>query len=342
MENLNEETVQTNNDSVQKESALEKTERWFSKVFEQIKSALKKINKKILIIVAAVLILVIFILAMIGLSVYKFHFENNFTRGLMRVLPYPAALVNGHIISYYDWQTEVTAVMKFNQKKFGTAKLEEIEKEVMNKLIYENLLRQLAKSHKIVVEEDDINKNTSVIANQLGGVEALKKNVFDFFGWDIEEFKTRIVYPETLKEKLQAELKNSKKSQDATKKEASDLLEELKDGKLTFEEAAQKYSDDKVSGAKDGDLGFFPRGVMVKEFEEVAFNLKPGELSGLVKSDFGYHIIKLVEIKPADEKTKTEEQIKASHILIAWPSFTDYFNDYKAKAKITKFVALDK
>ena len=255
---------------------------------------------------------------------------------------YPAAIINGHIISYYDWQTEVTAVMKFNEKKFGTAKLEDVEKEVMNKLIYENLLRQMAKEHKIIAEENDINKNTSVIADQLGGVEALKKNVADYFGWDLDEFKARIVYPETLKEKIQTEFKNSKKSQKATLEKAENLLEDIQKGKIIFEEAAKTYSDDKVSGAKEGDLGWFPKGVMVKEFEDVAFALKSGELSGLVKSDFGIHLIKLVEHKDADEKTKTDEQIKASHILIAWPAYTEYFNEYKAKAKITKFVALDK
>jgi parvulin-like peptidyl-prolyl isomerase len=181
-----------------------------------------------------------------------------------------------------------------------------------------------------------------VIADQLGGVDALKKNVADYFGWDLEEFQVRIIYPETLKEKIQTEFKNSKKSQKATLEKAENLLEDIQKGKIIFEEAAKTYSDDKVSGAKEGDLGWFPRGVMVKAFEDAAFALKPGELSGLVKSDFGIHLIKLVEHKDADEKIKTDEQIKASHILIAWPDYTEYFNEFKAKANITKFVALDK
>lgn len=58
-----------------------------------------------------------------------------------------------------------------------------------------------------------------------------------------------------------------------------------------FSKLAQKYSADKGSASKGGDLGYFPKGQMVKEFEEVAFKLQPGKISDVVKTDYGYHII---------------------------------------------------
>jgi parvulin-like peptidyl-prolyl isomerase len=71
---------------------------------------------------------------------------------------------------------------------------------------------------------------------------------------------------------------------------AKESLEKLKNGE-SFSKVAAKYSIDS-SRKRGGDLGYFGRGIMVKEFENAAFALKPGEVSGIVKTQFGYHIIK--------------------------------------------------
>ncbi|WP_305041723.1 SurA N-terminal domain-containing protein [Geoalkalibacter sp.] len=73
---------------------------------------------------------------------------------------------------------------------------------------------------------------------------------------------------------------------------AQKVLADLKAGK-DFAELARLYSDDEASAVKGGDLGYFPRGVMVPAFEQTAFALRPGELSELVRTPFGFHIIKV-------------------------------------------------
>jgi peptidyl-prolyl cis-trans isomerase D len=80
-----------------------------------------------------------------------------------------------------------------------------------------------------------------------------------------------------------------------------------------FAALARQYSDDQGSKANGGDLGWFPRGRMVKEFENAVFALKPGQVSGLVKSQFGYHIIKLEARKPAGVRPLDEvrDEIRA-------------------------------
>ena len=86
------------------------------------------------------------------------------------------------------------------------------------------------------------------------------------------------------------------------KAKAEGLLAELKKNPAAFTELARKNSEDPGSAEKGGDLDFFGRGAMVKPFEDAAFGLKPDELSGVVESDFGYHIIKLAAVKGGEKR----------------------------------------
>ncbi|MCX8017727.1 MAG: SurA N-terminal domain-containing protein, partial [Rhodocyclaceae bacterium] len=88
----------------------------------------------------------------------------------------------------------------------------------------------------------------------------------------------------------------------AAQGKAEELLNQLKKNPAEFAQLAKAHSQDPGSAAQGGDLGFFGRGMMVKPFEEAVFSLKEGELSGLVRSDFGFHLIKLTAIRPAKVK----------------------------------------
>ena len=75
--------------------------------------------------------------------------------------------------------------------------------------------------------------------------------------------------------------------------EALMVLDRLKNGE-SFTNLAKELSIDKASGKRGGDLGFFRKGMMVKQFEDVAFRLEKGQISEAVKTEFGYHIIKRI------------------------------------------------
>ena len=87
---------------------------------------------------------------------------------------------------------------------------------------------------------------------------------------------------------------------------AAELLAAVQKAPDTFADVARKNSQDPGSAANGGDLDFFARGAMVKPFEDAAFGLKKGNLSAVVESDFGYHIIKLTDIKTSKQRSFEE------------------------------------
>lgn len=93
---------------------------------------------------------------------------------------------------------------------------------------------------------------------------------------------------------------------DKAKAKAEELLQEIRKKPAAFGDLAKKHSDDPGSAAQAGDLGFFGRGMMVKPFEDAAFTMKEGDISEVVESDFGFHIIKLVAVRAAKEKPLAE------------------------------------
>jgi peptidyl-prolyl cis-trans isomerase D len=99
------------------------------------------------------------------------------------------------------------------------------------------------------------------------------------------------------------------KEREAARAKAQQLLQTVKAAPNTFAEVAKKNSQDPGSAAKGGDLDFFARGAMVKQFEDAAFSMKKGDISGIVESDFGFHIILLTDIK--SPKVRSFEELRA-------------------------------
>jgi peptidyl-prolyl cis-trans isomerase D len=137
-------------------------------------------------------------------------------------------------------------------------------------------------------------------------------------GQQIERYYNENVEQYSTPEQVHAEhilFKTDGKDDAAVKKQAEDVLAKAKAG-ANFEDLAKTYSEDDASKAKGGDLDYFGRGTMVKEFDDAAFAMKPGEISDLVKTQYGYHIIKVLDHRQAQTKplaevrSQIEDQLK--------------------------------
>ncbi|MFZ4552037.1 MAG: peptidylprolyl isomerase [Aquabacterium sp.] len=134
-------------------------------------------------------------------------------------------------------------------------------------------------------------------------IEALKQRVSvseDDLRRSYEENKTRFTTPEERRAShilIKAEKSATADEKKAARAKAEQLLVQLKKNPAAFAELARKNSDDPGSAASGGDLDFFGRGAMVKSFEDAAFSMKTGQISDLVESEFGFHIIQLTAVR---------------------------------------------
>ena len=119
----------------------------------------------------------------------------------------------------------------------------------------------------------------------------------------------------------------SENDKQKAKQKAEDILQRLASGE-DFAKVATEVSDDPSTNSKGGDLGFFPKGMMVKSFEDVAFALKPGTMSGIVETQYGYHIIKTTEKRPS--YTASYDNVKAR--------IRKYLLQNQSKSKTSEFI----
>jgi peptidyl-prolyl cis-trans isomerase SurA len=143
-----------------------------------------------------------------------------------------------------------------------------------------------------------------LVASKLQKVSVSAKEVRDFY----QEYQDSIPdQPEAMKlSQIMLEVKASPQTLDSLKSEAERVHALALEGK-DFAELAREYSDD-PSAEKGGDLGFFKRGDMIPQFEQTAFSLAPGQISDVIQTEFGYHIIKVEQ--------KEDDRVHARHILI--------------------------
>jgi len=283
------------------------------------------------------------IIALLTAGIYVLNWEQPNIKKIAGWLPYPAGFVNQQVVWLDDYWSDLDTLKFFYSYQVSLGNYKEMPSEQSLKdTAWERLsslivVSQIAQEYGITVTPEEVSQEIDQIVKETGDIEAVQKNLFEYYRWDIDTFSDKVVYPYLLEQKvIDAIGKNEEISREAEQK-ANEVLDKVKADPNSFADFASQYSDDIATAEAGGDLGYFNRGVMVPEFEDAVFALEPGEISDVVKTQFGYHIIMLEE-KAVDNDDPGNIQVKARHILIVPKSAQDIITEKLNEANVKRFI----
>jgi len=210
------------------------------------------------------------------------------------------ARVRGRKIKLEEFQERIAGIPSYYRGFLAT---QNGKKELLDGMIAEVMLIQKAKEEglhrreeikrRLKNVEDRVLMEAMVQELQKGRIAVSDEEVKDYF----EKNKEQFTNPEQVRVSHILVRRES---------EAREILNELGEG-ASFEKLAQKYSIDSITAPRGGDLGYISRGEMIPVFEKAAFALeKKGDISEIIETQFGYHLVKLTDRKKVDKKTPEE------------------------------------
>ena len=290
------------------------------------------------------------------------------------------AVVNGSVITKENFDREMGRVRQHflrAGKPLTDSQIPKIKKQVIESLIDFELLYQESQKKEIKVEEAEVDVQITKMRKRFPN-EVEFKNALTRMNYSESQLKAHIkkslatqqfigtyiaknytVSDQEIKDfyesnpklfqqpeevrashiliKVEPQANESQKA--VAQKKMKEIQDKLKNGE-DFAALAKKFSQC-PSGAKNGDLGYFSRGKMVKPFEEAAFALKPGEVSDIVETKFGYHLIKVIDKKPKKNLTLEDSKYRIGNYLNqkkAQKEVKLYVQKLKENAKIERLV----
>jgi foldase protein PrsA len=272
-----------------------------------------------------------------------------------------AARVNGEVIYATDLDREVDAIARQYGIPDDDKQRNEIVRIVLDQVIEQRIINQEARRYDAVASEAQINARLADIRRNFPTEEEFQQ-ALDQRKWTLADLKNRLrgtITMQNLTERVtnitvtDAEIQtyfNEHRSEydqaeqvrvshilTKSEAEARLVLARFRRGEK-FEDLAQ-YSEDPGSKAQGGDLGFVSRGQLVGEFEKVAFSLKPGQTSGIVKTQFGFHIIRVTDSRsPQPARIEAvRDQIRGQLLTRkSEAAFQEWLKKAKTQAKITR------
>lgn len=282
------------------------------------------------------------------LFAYAFPSSWNGVASIRDGLPFPAVLVSGRpVASYADIAENVSGLRHFYESQDfssigmrvdfttqdGRSRLKIREREIINRLVEDEIIRILSSEAGISVSRDDAFRMIRDSAKEQGGTEqAAGQNVERLYGWDLDRFVSEVALPGMYRERLEAYYQSDPSRFSEAREKIEAAQRTLADGR-SFSDVVAEYSDGRTS-ATGGAMGWFLRDQLVESLREPAGTQQTGVPGDIVESQLGFHIL-LVNERRTDQQG---EHVNVSQIFVKKRSFGEWLSERMRETDIRVLV----
>lgn len=296
------------------------------------------------IIVSGVVAVCAFVLVTAAL-VYLFP-RYAFSARIRHILPYPAIVINTtHPIAFRDIDSDVLSIRRFYESQSddlskagmridfstpdGQKRLMIREKELLNKMVEDIAIQQLAQKRNITITQDAVKQAVDQKIGTIGNnKDDVAKQLERLYGWTMTDFEQKIVQPEMYKDALSKVYAQDIDTSSQAKNNIEKAQSDLKQGH-SFEDVAKQYSKGQTA-QNGGELGWIPVSTLAPEIKQVLKTQKINQVSDVVESPLGFHIVAIEERK----QEQGQDMVRLKQIFSRKITFSDWLTEQMHQMQI--------
>lgn len=290
-------------------------------------------NKKVTIVTISSLF---FLLGLLIFFTYVVNVNTPFVNKVRSFFPMPAVIVGNSWITINEFEYNIYSTRHFYESQNfskvgiridfetedGKRRLNLRRREILNKMIQDEIIKKIAKEYKITVTDEEVESDIRRIISEGNGNREGAEERAGLYGWTLVEYGNNVGYIELLTKKVEKRFNQENPISDEKIKIMNQAKKEL-DDERDFADVAKKYSEGKTKEV-GGALGWFKSGQLIEEVNQVAFSSEFNSHSEIIESPLGLHIVKVTDVKVLDDGAKL---LYVNQIFVERKTFIDFVEE---------------
>lgn len=278
-----------------------------------------------------------------GWGIYHNQWQNALALQVSRIIPYPALIVDGESIPVSTYVELLRTMERYwvyqsanSDVLLGIPGALEIRERLVRALIEEKIIQQYARAHGIVVTQQAIDTEWEHITKTPEDAERALNFIERAYAWNSDKYKQHVLRPMLLRRAVLSTLEQQSAQDESAINSKADALYARLVGGEDFSSMARAESDDAVSAARGGDIGYFPRGSLAPQAESAIFATPIGSITKPVRLSTGYAVYAVDDVLYTDAGVPFQASVR--HIIVRGFDFNAWLESQQERLSIYRLV----